>query len=175
MAENDLESFVSTKLKKAIDSDFTCFDIQLTNEAELYLEPKSLTASRKRNLIKERDRIQSLIKSVIVLSYFANDFNDNEKEFDLYQRFDFVASFVNNPLGKIIGWLKTKSQYQSVDGFNDGLNNLTSLNNIYEETYGSTLIIDFLVACQSYVNYGKLADLSVVYYKDSPLRKKQNL
>lgn len=175
MAENNLESFVSTKLKEAIDNDFTCFDIQLTNEAELYLEPNILAASIKRNLIKERDKIQSLIKSVIVLSYFANDFNDNEKEFDLYQRFDFVASFVNNPLGKIIGWLKAKSQYQSVDSFNDELNNLTNLNNIYEETYGSTLIIDFLVACQGYVDYGKRNDLGVVYYKDLLPRKKQNL
>lgn len=71
-----------------------------------------------------------------------------------------------------MGWIKDKSQYQSVDGFNDELNNLTSLNNIYEETYGATLIIDFLVACQGYVDYGKLNGLPVVYYKDSLSCKK---
>lgn len=152
MAENNLKNSIS-KLKKTVDNDFSYFNIQLTDGAELYLDPENLTASKKISLIKERDKIQSLIKSVIVLSYLVNDFN--KKGFDQYQRFDFVALFVNNPLGKIMEWIKAKSRYQSVDSFDDELNNLTGLNNIYDDPYGATLIVDFLVACQNYVDYGK--------------------
>lgn len=48
MAENNLETFVSTKLKEAIDNDFTCFDIPLTSGVELYLDTEHLTALRKK-------------------------------------------------------------------------------------------------------------------------------
>lgn len=149
MTKNNLKSFIS-KLRETVDNDFRYFSIQLTNEAEACLGPKYLN-----DLKEERDKIQSLIKSVVVLSYLVNNFN--KKEFSSHQRFDFVASFVNNPLGKIMEWIKVKSQYQFADSFDDELNNLTGLNNIHVETYGATHIIDFLVACQDYVNYGKKA------------------